>query len=361
MADRAPHDQNLVSGLLAASNADGVTPVALWADPSTHALVTSGGGTGGSGTQYAELLTTAPATGTVALGRYKLAAPTLTDGQLYGLQLDVSGNLKVTGTTTVTQATAANLNATVIGTGTFAVQADTELPAAATLADSTANPTVPGVGSFNQLWDANATTWARQAAWRHGINVGANTGISAVALMAEFDDVSPVTTTENQVSALRLSSNRNLYGTIRDAAGNERGVNVNASNQLSVSVDNPVGTPAFTTLTPNTTGGWSVSSQTALTNTKTAVKASAGTFGGYMIYNPNATVVHIQIWNVVIGSITVGTTAPTYVLSIPATSSANLELTNGVNHSAEINVAATTTPTGSTAPGSAVVAAFFYK
>jgi hypothetical protein len=98
MADRAPHDQNLVSGLLAASNIDGITPVALYADPTTHALVTSGGGTGGGGTQYAELITTAPATGTVALGRYKLAPPTLTDGQLYGLQLDSSGNLKVTGT-----------------------------------------------------------------------------------------------------------------------------------------------------------------------------------------------------------------------------------------------------------------------
>lgn len=50
---------------------------------------------GASGTQYAELSTTAPATGTVALGRYKSSAPTLTDGQFYAPQLDASGNLKV--------------------------------------------------------------------------------------------------------------------------------------------------------------------------------------------------------------------------------------------------------------------------
>lgn len=66
------------------------------------ALNTNGaGGSGGGGTQYAEGVTTAPATGTVALGRYKLAAPTLTDGQMYGLQLDASGNLKVTGSLSV--------------------------------------------------------------------------------------------------------------------------------------------------------------------------------------------------------------------------------------------------------------------
>ncbi|UOF78508.1 glycoprotein repeat domain-containing protein [Caudoviricetes sp.] len=39
------------------------------------------------------------------------------------------------------------------------VTADSELPAAAALADATANPTVPGVGSFNMCF--NGTTWDR--------------------------------------------------------------------------------------------------------------------------------------------------------------------------------------------------------
>lgn len=47
--------------------------------------------------QYSEEATTSPAIGTLALARYKSSAPTLTDGKMYGLQLDASGNLKVTG------------------------------------------------------------------------------------------------------------------------------------------------------------------------------------------------------------------------------------------------------------------------
>lgn len=76
----------------------------------------------GGGTQYAELATTAPGTGTLSLGRYKSSAPTLTDGQLYGLQLDSSGNLKVIGT--VNQGTSpwvtSNATTSVVGNGAAA-------------------------------------------------------------------------------------------------------------------------------------------------------------------------------------------------------------------------------------------------
>lgn len=41
-ADRARPDQNNNFSLFAVSNADGFTPVTLWADPSTHGLVLSG-------------------------------------------------------------------------------------------------------------------------------------------------------------------------------------------------------------------------------------------------------------------------------------------------------------------------------
>lgn len=55
---------------------------------------------------------------------------------------------------------------------------------------------------------------------------------------ATFDDVTPDSINEGDAGAVRMSANRNLYATLRDAAGNERGANINASNQLSVSVDN---------------------------------------------------------------------------------------------------------------------------
>lgn len=56
----------------------------------------------------------------------------------------------------------------------------------------------------------------------------------------EFDDSTPDSVNEGDAGAARMSANRNIYTQIRDAAGNERGANVNASGQLSVSVDNTV-------------------------------------------------------------------------------------------------------------------------
>jgi len=51
---------------------------------------------------------------------------------------------------------------------------------------------------------------------------------------AEFDDTTPDSVNEGDGGAIRMSANRNLYSTIRDAAGNERGVNVTAGNALVV-------------------------------------------------------------------------------------------------------------------------------
>ncbi len=50
----------------------------------------------------------------------------------------------------------------------------------------------------------------------------------------EFDDAAPDSIDEGDAGAARMSANRNIYTQIRDAAGNERGVNVNASNQLAI-------------------------------------------------------------------------------------------------------------------------------
>jgi len=60
-------------------------------------------------------------------------------------------------------------------------------------------------------------------------------GTSLVSVVgAEFDDTTPDSVDEGDAGALRMSANRNLYTTLRDAAGNERGANVNASNALLV-------------------------------------------------------------------------------------------------------------------------------
>ena len=123
-------------------------------------------------------------------------------------------------------------------------------------------------------------------------------------------------------------------------------------DQTTPGTTNLVATELATGLTPF--------SNTALSSTKTAVKAGAGRVHGWMIHNPSAATTFIQVWNVAIGSITVGTTAPTYVITIPAGASANVFSEKGIVHSTEINIAATTTASGSSAPATAAVVSMFY-
>jgi hypothetical protein len=122
-----------------------------------------------------------------------------------------------------------------------------------------------------------------------------------------------------------------------------------------------VGSPVFTTVTPSTTGGWSKITALAQTTTKKAVKASAGTFGGYYAYNPNASAAYIQVFDVASASVTLGTTPPDLVFAIPATSAANLEITNGVNMATAMTLACTTTATGSTAPTTGLDLTLLFK
>lgn len=51
---------------------------------------------------------------------------------------------------------------------------------------------------------------------------------------ALFDDVSPDSVNEGDVGIPRMSANRNAYVTVRDAAGNERGLNIDASGAAAV-------------------------------------------------------------------------------------------------------------------------------
>lgn len=128
-----------------------------------------------------------------------------------------------------------------------------------------------------------------------------------------------------------------------------------------------VGTEWVTT-TPSTTGGWSKwstpkdNSNAALVATAggVSVKGSAGTFGGYFVYNPNTVVTYLQVFDVS-STVTLGTTRPDLVFGIPANSGANLEIVNGVNMANAIKIAATTTASGSTAPSTGLDVTVFYK
>jgi hypothetical protein len=129
----------------------------------------------------------------------------------------------------------------------------------------------------------------------------------------------------------------------------------------TVAVGINAGTNAIGTvsLAPTAAGGWSVSSQTALTSTAT-VSGAAGKFGGYMFTNTNTGVAYIQVFDTT-GAVTLGTTTPTFVVPVPAGSGANLEVTNGIAMASGIKVAATTTATGSTTVSTAITGFVLYK
>lgn len=119
---------------------------------------------------------------------------------------------------------------------------------------------------------------------------------------------------------------------------------------------------------PQTANGLSVfnatssDGSTALTNSAQAVKASAGQLYGWYIYNPNSSAQYVQLYNTAAGSVTVGTTNPLFMLTIPATSAANVEFTNGITFSnAGWSAAATSTAGGNGAPSTALEAVFFFK
>ena len=140
-----------------------------------------------------------------------------------------------------------------------------------TPAANTANPTAPGVVSFQMCWDGatwdpcsatggsfdgvlldaaggDAITDTVNNALRVNIVAGAGSGGTAMTddaaftpattsvtpMAATFDNVTPDSVDEGDAGAVRMSANRNLFTTLRDAAGNERGANVTAANALVV-------------------------------------------------------------------------------------------------------------------------------
>ena len=69
-----------------------------------------------------------------------------------------------------------------------------------------------------------------------------------------FNDVAPVSVHEGDIGVGRMSANRNQYTTIRDSAGNERGLNVDANGEIGVSAIRsalPAGTNAIGKLSAN--------------------------------------------------------------------------------------------------------------
>jgi hypothetical protein len=130
-------------------------------------------------------------------------------------------------------------------TGTVTV--DSELSAAAALSDTTANPTTAMVGAADMIWDTAGTQWVRR---KQVVNAIDTTGVGypGSAIMAQFDDVSPGTVTENQFSTVRMSSRRALL-----VEGVASGTVIPISDGSgSLTVDQPTGTNLHTVIDSGT-------------------------------------------------------------------------------------------------------------
>lgn len=305
-------DENRVPNIAGVSSITFTGNVQPAVNPSTHALLVEATLTP-VGTQDTNLIQVGGVS--FSLGQQLATASlpvVLTAAQISTLTpLSTVAVTQSTSPWVVSQTTASNLNATVVGTGTFATQSTLQ----------TQTDTVM-VGGMN-IKEINAVT---------PLMGNGTTGTGSLRVTIASDNTA-------------FSVNAIQSGTWTVQPGNTQNT-----------------TPWLTASSANTGAvGTTISYQSALTNTKTAIKASAGNLYGWHIYNPNNAVTYIQIWNKTTGNVTVGTTAPDDVLVVPQQGWLDdPSFVPPIGFNTAITVAATTTASGLTAPSSNLVATFYY-
>ena len=367
---------------------------------------------------------TQPVSGTVnatVSGTVGISGTVPVSGTFWQATQPVSGTFwqatqPVSGTVTVAQATAANLNATVTGsvavsnfpasqavTGTF-WQATQPISASSLPLPSGASVAVADASTFTRGTTVETTdggvaetsgpslSSGKAAALSLNLSGGLRVDgsgvtqpvsgtfwqstqpVSVAATLAVKPDNSVWTLTGTSAN-VDVTNSVAVTGTFWQATQPVSGTFWQATQPVSGTVTANQGTAAAAssawpvTLVPQTGNGWSKwstpknNSNTPLTATVVAVKSSAaGELGGYIVFNNNATQSYLQIFDVATaGAVTLGSTAPDMVVPIPANSGANLEITVGVAFANGIQIAATTTDSGNTAPGAGLTVTIFYK
>lgn len=108
---------------------------------------------------------------------------------------------------------------------------------------------------------------------------------------------------------------------------------------------------------------WSLALLHSLTNSVVQVKGAPGIFGGFWCSNPNVTTTFLQVFDMATaGAVSLSSTLPKMALAITSDtaegegpSSIGVEFLNG------IQVAATTSATGGSAPSSAIDCTLFFN
>lgn len=131
--------------------------------------------------------------------------------------------------------------------------------------DNGAALTVDNGGTFAVQVDGSALTALQKIDDPVLVDDAAFTPATSSVMMigAEFDDTGTDPVDEGDAGAVRMSGNRNLYVNIRDNAGNERGLNIDANGEIQIS-----GTRNALPITDNA-GSLTVDGTVAVTNTGT--------------------------------------------------------------------------------------------
>lgn len=208
------------------------------------------------------------------------------------------------------------------------------------LGDATANPTTNIVGSMNELF--NGTTWDRVRSV--AIASGATgTGVSASGTLISTGTLFEPVTGNSTTTTNKLGMDVNILSVLGTAPTNAGVLDVDLNPQASG-------------------GGWAAPNvQVALTNSVVNIKTSAGKWGGYMFYNPNASAAYIQLFSVFASNVSLASYAQYAIIPLPAGAAANVEWTNGTSFPTALSAAATAGATGSTTPGTALTGFFLYK
>lgn len=243
-----------------------------------------------------------------------------------------------TGTFVVQAAQSGTWNVT--NAGTFAVQAtisgtpavDTELPAAAALADAAGNPTTPLVGDCLMVF--NGTTWDRaRGDTTNGLDVDVTRLPALVAGTANIGDVDVLTLPAITIAAAQTLATVTTVGAVTGItnalpAGDNNIGNVDivtlpalvAGTALIGKVGIDQTTPGTTNAVqdiPGTSGGLTMHKTVSAASTNaTSVKGSAGQVYEIMASNVNAAARYLKLYDKATAP-TVGTDTPVWTLIIP--------------------------------------------
>lgn len=104
-------------------------------------------------------------------------------------------------------------------------------------------------------------------------------------------------------------------------------------------------------------------SDSSAANAAVAVKASSGTVYALQIDNTaNAAVSYVKLYDLAAGSVTVGTTAPDWIIKVPASTKVTLTFVDGLAFGTALSECCVTAggTAGTTSPSSAVVVTIIY-